>query len=152
MRGTVLGHWNFPVNDVYRMLQLLHLLKTAKIVHPQYNYRSFTFIDPDLSCVFCCRLSCQNIESYKRAVAFVMAYSFTEPPAESNENDSDSEDSDTESDAKVTNSPPMMVPMADILNHVAKNNARLDFDVDSLKMVATKAIALVSFFCHECWF
>jgi SET domain-containing protein 6 len=75
----------------------------------------------------------------------VMAYSFTEPPRECNENDSDSEDSDNESDASVTNSPPMMVPMADILNHVAKNNARLDFGIGSLKMVATEPITAVSF-------
>jgi SET domain-containing protein 6 len=74
-----------------------------------------------------------------------MAYSFTEPPPESNENDSDSDDSDSESDATVTNLPPMMVPMADVLNHIAKNNARLDFGVGSLKMVATKSITAVSF-------
>lgn len=35
----------------------------------------------------------------------------------------------------------MMVPMADILNHVAKNNANLKFEKEALKMVATKNIA-----------
>ncbi len=40
-------------------------------------------------------------------------------------------------------SPPMMVPMADALNHVAKNNAKLKFGKDSLKMVACQAIKQV---------
>ena len=60
-------------------------------------------------------------------VAFVMAYSFTEPPA--NEFDD--------------SPPPMMVPMADILNHVAKNNAHLSYETEALKMVATKPIKKV---------
>lgn len=37
----------------------------------------------------------------------------------------------------------MMVPMADALNHVAKNNAKLKFGKDSLKMVACQAIKQV---------
>jgi hypothetical protein len=36
-----------------------------------------------------------------------------------------------------------MVPMADILNHVAKNNARLSYETEALKMVATKPIKKV---------
>ncbi|XP_052072608.1 N-lysine methyltransferase setd6-like [Mytilus californianus] len=67
---------------------------------------------------------CLNLEFYKQMVAFVMAYSFTEPP------DDEFDDSP----------PPMMVPMADILNHVAKNNAQLAFETDALKMVAIKTI------------
>ncbi|CAC5404604.1 SETD6 [Mytilus coruscus] len=67
---------------------------------------------------------CLNLEFYKQMVAFVMAYSFTEPP------DDEFDDSP----------PPMMVPMADILNHVAKNNAQLAFEKDALKMVAIKTI------------
>ena len=62
-------------------------------------------------------------------VAFVMAYSFTEPAIE----DGDDED------VGVT-SPPMMVPVADILNHIAKNNARLSFEKDCLKMVTLRKI------------
>lgn len=67
------------------------------------------------------------MEFYKQMVAFVMAYSFTEPPPD------EFEDSP----------PPMMVPMADILNHVAKNNAHLSFETDALKMVAIKPIKKV---------
>ncbi|XP_041347879.1 N-lysine methyltransferase setd6-like [Gigantopelta aegis] len=74
--------------------------------------------------------ACQDIEFYKKMVAFVMAYSFTEPANE----DVDEEDVDG-----VT-SPPMMVPVADILNHIAKNNARLAFEKDCLKMVTLRKI------------
>ena len=74
-------------------------------------------------------------------VAFVMAYSFTEPVTNNDQSDSDESES---SDAAARDSnPPMMVPMADMLNHVADNNAHLDFGADSLKMVAIKNIAKV---------
>ena len=76
---------------------------------------------------YICRECCYNLDFYKKMVAFVMAYSFTEPPA--NEFDD--------------SPPPMMVPMADILNHVAKNNARLSYETEALKMVATKPIKKV---------
>lgn len=70
-----------------------------------------------------------------------MAYSFTEP-----DTDEENDDSDEESDAVVKRKKiPVMVPMADILNHVALNNARLDFGKDSLKMVSTRHIEKV--FC-----
>lgn len=73
-------------------------------------------------------------------VAFVMAYSFTEPaPVTDDDDDSDGDDAD----GCNVNIPPMMVPMADILNHVAKNNAHLDFGKESLKMVAVKPILKV---------
>ncbi|RVE72191.1 hypothetical protein OJAV_G00059210 [Oryzias javanicus] len=36
--------------------------------------------------------------------------------------------------------PPMMVPMADILNHVCNHNANLEFSADSLKMVSVRCI------------
>lgn len=84
-----------------------------------------------------------------KMVAFVMAYSFTEPD--------DEEDDDSDEDGDVSKmrakKMPMMVPMADILNHVAHNNAHLDFGKESLKMVATKSIKKVRFgflnkFCH----
>lgn len=58
---------------------------------------------------------------YKRLVAFVMAYSFTE--------DFDSQ--------------PGMIPMADILNHSVNNNAYLIFGEDDMKMVALKKIKKV---------
>ena len=79
-----------------------------------------------------------DLEFYKRVVAFVMAYSFTEPTKDMSRTSSESSTESLEHKA-----PPMMVPMADILNHVAKNNARLDFGVESLKMVATQPIAEV---------
>jgi len=67
-----------------------------------------------------------------------MAYSFTEPTEDSLRSNSESS-----TDSVEYKLPPMMVPMADILNHVAHNNARLDFGVESLRMVATKPIAEV---------
>ena len=73
-------------------------------------------------------------------VAFVLAYSFTEPPPPV--------DDDDDEDEEATPSPPMMVAMADILNHVAKNNAGLRFGKDSLKMVSTKKITKVGDFCQ----
>ena len=38
----------------------------------------------------------------------------------------------------------MMVPMADALNHIAKNNAKLKFGKENLKMVACQTIRKVS--------
>lgn len=78
---------------------------------------------------------CADLEFYKRSVAFVMAYSFTEPTKDALRADSESSSESVE--CKV---PPMMVPVADILNHVAENNAKLIFGIDSLKMVATRPI------------
>ncbi|KAM9121895.1 N-lysine methyltransferase SETD6 isoform 1-T1 [Pangshura tecta] len=67
-------------------------------------------------------------ELYRRLVAFVMAYSFQEPLDEEDE------------DEKEPN-PPMMVPMADILNHVANHNANLEYSLECLKMVTTQPIS-----------
>ena len=88
------------------------------------------------------REECHDLELYKKLVAFVMAYSFTEP--KSAPEDDDEEDDDDDDEDEVTPRIPMMVPMADMLNHIAKNNARLDFGEESLKMVAIKAIKKVS--------
>ena len=89
---------------------------------------------------------CKTYEFYKKMVAFVMAYSFTEPVPDDDDDDDDS-DSDASRDAAAAAqrraNPPMMVPMADILNHVADNNAHLDFGPESLKMVAIKDIKKV---------
>jgi len=57
---------------------------------------------------------------FKRMIAFVMAYSFSE---------------DQES--------PSMIPMADMLNHHSNNNAHLIFERNSLKMVSCKKIEKV---------
>ncbi|KAL3857676.1 hypothetical protein ACJMK2_012318 [Sinanodonta woodiana] len=78
---------------------------------------------------------CEDIEFYKKMVAFVMAYSFTEPlTSEQNEEDDEEQEN-------YRSSPPMMVPMADILNHVAKNNAHLTFEKEAMKMVAITNIS-----------
>ncbi|XP_074864806.1 N-lysine methyltransferase SETD6 [Carettochelys insculpta] len=68
-----------------------------------------------------------TLELYQRLVAFVMAYSFQEPLDEEDE------------DEKEPN-PPTMVPMADILNHVANHNANLEYSLECLKMVTTQPI------------
>ncbi|KAK2172793.1 hypothetical protein NP493_928g00041 [Ridgeia piscesae] len=68
---------------------------------------------------------CQSLEFYKKMVAFVMAYSFTEPCGE-----------DVDDDVTQQVTPPVMVPMADVLNHIAKNNAHLNFGKEVLTMVA----------------
>lgn len=70
-------------------------------------------------------------------VSYVMAYSFTEPPK-----DDDSEDFGDEEEEEEK-STIYMVPMADMLNHIANNNAHLSFKPDCLEMVATKDIKKV---------
>ncbi|XP_072291803.1 N-lysine methyltransferase setd6-like [Eucyclogobius newberryi] len=72
-----------------------------------------------------------TVDRYTNLVAFVMAYSFQEP----NEEDDDEDDEEDK-----TPNPPMMVPMADMLNHVAKHNANLEFTPGSLKMVCVRPI------------
>jgi len=87
------------------------------------------------------RPRCQDIEFYKKMVAFVMAYSFTDEQGGKSEKE-DEEDGEEEG----APAPPMMVPMADILNHVSKNNAQMFFDTHSLKMKAKTAIKKVGIF------
>ncbi|XP_047451454.1 N-lysine methyltransferase setd6 [Mugil cephalus] len=72
-----------------------------------------------------------TLELYMKLVAFVMAYSFQEPQEE--------EDEDEEEEEKTPN-PPMMVPMADMLNHVSNHNANLEFTPECLKMVCVRPI------------
>ncbi|XP_038059813.1 N-lysine methyltransferase setd6-like [Patiria miniata] len=93
-------------------------------------------------------LSIHTLDLYRKLVAFVMAYSFSAPKktsdspqedGEDDENDEEDEDIDDDEDEAGTTLT-MMVPMADILNHVAKNNARLQFGQTRLSMVATKDI------------
>ncbi|XP_041651752.1 N-lysine methyltransferase setd6 [Cheilinus undulatus] len=74
-----------------------------------------------------------TLELYTQLVAFVMAYSFQEPQEEEDDDD----DEEEEEDGKAPN-PPMMVPMADMLNHVSNHNANLEFTPDSLKMVCVR--------------
>ncbi|XP_015276404.1 PREDICTED: N-lysine methyltransferase SETD6 isoform X1 [Gekko japonicus] len=68
-----------------------------------------------------------TLELYKKLVAFVMAYSFQEPLEEDEEDEEEP-------------NPPMMVPMADLLNHVASHNANLEYSPECLKMVAIQPI------------
>jgi len=86
-------------------------------------------------CACLCSAVCVDLEFYKHTVAFVMAYSFTEPT-----NNNTRADSESSSESMECKFPPMMVPVADILNHVAENNAKLVFGTYSLKMVATQPI------------
>ncbi|KAK7891930.1 hypothetical protein WMY93_023893 [Mugilogobius chulae] len=51
----------------------------------------------------------------------------------------DKDDDDDDDDDKAPN-PPMMVPMADMLNHIANHNANLEFTPESLKMVSIRPI------------
>ncbi|XP_026875423.2 N-lysine methyltransferase setd6 isoform X2 [Electrophorus electricus] len=67
-----------------------------------------------------------TLELYQSLVAFVMAYSFQEPVEDEEEDE--------------VSSPPMMVPMADMLNHVSNHNANLEYTHDCLKMVAVREI------------
>lgn len=75
-----------------------------------------------------------NFDLYKKIVAFVMAYSFTESNSET-----DSDDNDESNDGVTHSRGPMMVPLADILNHVAENNAELEFGA-TFKMRCVKPI------------
>ncbi|XP_030154997.1 N-lysine methyltransferase SETD6 isoform X1 [Lynx canadensis] len=68
----------------------------------------------------------RSLELYHQLVALVMAYSFQEPLEE-------------EEDEKEPNSP-LMVPAADILNHLANHNANLEYSPNCLRMVATQPI------------
>ncbi|XP_007553226.1 N-lysine methyltransferase setd6 isoform X1 [Poecilia formosa] len=72
-----------------------------------------------------------TLELYTQLVAFVMAYSFQEPQEE---------DDDEDDEEQRAPNPPMMVPMADMLNHVSKHNANLEFSPDSLKMVSVRCL------------
>lgn len=81
-----------------------------------------------------------DLELYKRMVSYVMAYSFTEPPNDVDSEVSGEEDLDEEEEEKAVI---YMVPMADMLNHIAKNNAHLSFKPDCLEMIATKDIKKV---------
>ncbi|XP_072164344.1 N-lysine methyltransferase setd6-like [Diadema setosum] len=83
-----------------------------------------------------------TLELYKKIVAFVMAYSFTDPGNDDDEDDDDDAGNDDDDDkaGRGSSRDPMMVPLADALNHIAKNNAHLNFGKESLTMVAVSDI------------
>ncbi|XP_075693195.1 N-lysine methyltransferase SETD6 [Rhinoderma darwinii] len=68
-----------------------------------------------------------SLDLYKRLAAFVMAYSFQEPLED-------------EDDFGKDVPPPMMVPVADLLNHVAQHNTHLEFTPECLRMVTTRPV------------
>ncbi|XP_071973050.1 N-lysine methyltransferase SETD6 [Engystomops pustulosus] len=113
----------------------LHLLKGTGVIEAvkkdlknmeqEYNAIVLPFIKRH-SKIFCSEK--HSLDLYKRLVAFVMGYSFQEPL------DDEDEESGKES------FPPMMVPVADLLNHVAHHNAHLEFTPDCLRMVTTRAV------------
>ncbi|XP_068117323.1 N-lysine methyltransferase SETD6 [Hyperolius riggenbachi] len=100
--------------------------KDVKDMEQEYNSIVLPFIKrhPDI-------LSPQThtLELYRRLVAFVMAYSFQEPMEE-----------DEEDDIGKEVLPPMMVPVADLLNHIAKHNTHLEFTAECLRMVTTQPV------------
>lgn len=69
-----------------------------------------------------------SLDLYKRMVAFIMAYSFQEPL------------DDDEDDCGKEVLPPMMVPVADLLNHIAHHNTHLEFTPECLRMVTTRPV------------
>ena len=123
-------HFCLSKKEVFR--ELLSIRLTGQVLA-----KSLLAEFKDHQCCLNYRKECQNIEFYKKMVAYVMAYSFSEPVRVEEEEDDEEEDDETDTN------PPFMVPMADILNHVAKNNAHLTFGKESLKMVTTKNIKKV---------
>ncbi|XP_056455121.1 N-lysine methyltransferase setd6 [Gadus chalcogrammus] len=81
--------------------------------------------------------SIHTLQLYTRLVAFIMAYSFQEPLEE--EEDKEESDDDEEEEEKASNLP-MMVPMADMLNHVSNHNAHLEYTPEFLKMICVRPI------------
>lgn len=72
-------------------------------------------------------LKIHSLDLYKHMASFLMAYSFTENGCHGD-------------------CTPVMVPMADILNHHSNNNAHLEFAKDELKMVSTQTITKVLYY------
>ncbi|XP_036688513.1 N-lysine methyltransferase SETD6 isoform X10 [Balaenoptera musculus] len=105
------------------LLALLHELQA-----PASPWSPYFALWPELGRLehpmFCPRVRC--LELYRQLVALVMAYSFQEPLEE-------------EEDEKEPNSP-LMVPAADVLNHLANHNANLEYSPNCLRMVATQPI------------
>ncbi|XP_056381351.1 N-lysine methyltransferase SETD6 [Hyla sarda] len=103
--------------------------KDLENMEQEYNTIVLPFIRQHPN-MFCPQKHCLDL--YKRLVAFVMAYSFQEPMEE----DDDDDDDDSEKDVL----PPMMVPVADLLNHIAHHNAHLEFTPECLRMVTTRPV------------
>ncbi|XP_014676643.1 PREDICTED: N-lysine methyltransferase setd6-like [Priapulus caudatus] len=86
---------------------------------------------------------CEGLTLYRRMVAFVMAYSFTEPDDDEEEEEKEEEkekekEKEDEEGRKRRRPAPTMVPLADMLNAVPRYSARLSFDADALRMTARR--------------
>ncbi|XP_066098490.1 N-lysine methyltransferase SETD6 isoform X2 [Saccopteryx bilineata] len=117
------GALQSPSGWVPLLLALLHELQA-----PSSRWSPYFALWPELGRLehpmFCPKV--RSLELYHQLVALVMAYSFQEPLEE-------------EEDEKEPN-PPLMVPAADILNHIANHNANLEYSPNCLRMVATQPI------------
>ncbi|XP_057294965.1 uncharacterized protein LOC130623492 [Hydractinia symbiolongicarpus] len=87
------------------------------IINMEHEYNQFVLPFLCRNKGICPNVADYSLDLYKRVVAFVMAYSFTEGPGSTS-----------------------MIPMADILNHHSDNNAHLIFEEDCLKMKSFKKI------------
>lgn len=87
------------------------------IINMEHEYNQFVLPFLCRNKDICPNVADYSLDLYKRVVAFVMAYSFTEGPGSTS-----------------------MMPMADILNHHSDNNAHLIFEEDFLKMKSFKKI------------
>ncbi|KAF6030023.1 SETD6 [Bugula neritina] len=76
----------------------------------------------------------RDFQFAKQTSAFIMAYSFTD---DITSNQDDEDDSDDEADSAPST---IMVPMADLLNHVPDHNAELNVGEATFRMIAVKDI------------
>ncbi|XP_078495027.1 N-lysine methyltransferase SETD6 [Ciona intestinalis] len=117
-------HWSPDIRE--KMLEGSGLNKMVvndvAMMEKEYEAKALPFIKSNSDIGF--NETTHTLELYKHMASVVMAYSFTEPTL-------DDDDERT---------PPIMVPVADVLNHVSRNNAQLMFEPDALKMVATRNI------------
>eukprot|EP00111_Clytia_hemisphaerica_P006549 TCONS_00018965-protein len=114
------GHPLFWKEEVIKrelsgMTLLYDLLEDRKNIEEEYK----VFVLPFLlrNAELANRIETFDMNLFKRMIAFVMAYSFSE---------------DQES--------PSMIPMADMLNHHSNNNANLIFERNALKMISCRKI------------
>ncbi|XP_067929235.1 N-lysine methyltransferase setd6-like isoform X2 [Watersipora subatra] len=78
----------------------------------------------------------RDFDVIKQVCAFIMAYSFTDDVSRQVLSDSDESDDEEEMQPPAT----LMVPLADLLNHVPDHNAELNIGESTLRMIAVKDI------------
>ncbi|XP_029465104.1 N-lysine methyltransferase SETD6 isoform X2 [Rhinatrema bivittatum] len=122
-----LGHPMFwPEDERVRLLQGTYVPEIVEKDLANMDLEYYTIVLPFMRLhpnIFDPKI--HTLELYKKLVALVMAYSFQES----------TEDEDEQPNA------PFMVPVADLLNHVTRNNAQLEFSSMCLRMVTTQGIA-----------